>query len=527
MAGRAGGADIVVFGSDYRTPPATSLPSARPRLLLDGGPAAVAIAPANFRAQREARDPAHRRALRRRRRLRAEHGHRLGRPPRGELTTAEPPCDLLVVGSRPEAPGRPRDDHRASAERDRERHASLCSWWPAASPWASKSRTSPLSLPRSPVALARSGANPPLAGATQRAGPWISWLRVRTLVVSDFHLGAGRRHAVLEWARAARAAARRARGDRPPRAARGHPRAARELAPPRSLPIAEPVLRDIGERIGARGEVVIVPGNHDQLLIATLAGRPSRAARRRHARSRSTRRPRSDACTAGSGPRRSASTIRGSGSPTASGQLTATTWTATCCPTPPTGCARACSDGCPATAPGPMTTRVALGEPPRGPCTGLVARTRGEALEIARARHHAGGPPAPAHARAWPRSPRQCSAFRCAGPAFPRWLGCPPAGRRRRLRHLRPRPPAAGRCPAMSPRIGRARRHDAVSSTPAPGCTSRCCCMVRAAAPLLARRRRRAAGRAPARAIGLLDELAVSRDAPRPPRRRARRRPGR
>ena len=43
-------------------------------------------------------------------------------------------------------------------------------------------------------------------------------------------------------------------------------------SPARSLPVAEPLLRDLGERIGARGEVVLVPGNHDQVLIARWLG---------------------------------------------------------------------------------------------------------------------------------------------------------------------------------------------------------------------------------------------------------------
>jgi hypothetical protein len=92
-------------------------------------------------------------------------------------------------------------------------------------------------------------------------------VRVRTLLVSDFHLGAGRRHAVLEWARPR---------ERLLAAVEGIDRLVLlgdiiELlgsSPGRSLPIAEPLLRDLGERIGAGGEVVLVPGNHDQLLIA-------------------------------------------------------------------------------------------------------------------------------------------------------------------------------------------------------------------------------------------------------------------
>jgi nucleotide-binding universal stress UspA family protein len=43
------GADIIVFGSEYRTAPGTVSPLTSTKRLLDGGPAAVAIAPAGFR----------------------------------------------------------------------------------------------------------------------------------------------------------------------------------------------------------------------------------------------------------------------------------------------------------------------------------------------------------------------------------------------------------------------------------------------------------------------------------------------
>jgi nucleotide-binding universal stress UspA family protein len=44
-------ADIVVFGSDYRTAPGAVAPGVSAQRLLNGGPAAVAIAPADFRSQ--------------------------------------------------------------------------------------------------------------------------------------------------------------------------------------------------------------------------------------------------------------------------------------------------------------------------------------------------------------------------------------------------------------------------------------------------------------------------------------------
>jgi nucleotide-binding universal stress UspA family protein len=48
-------ADIVVFGSDYRTAAAHVAPQHSAQTLLEGGPAAVAIAPANYRSHRELR----------------------------------------------------------------------------------------------------------------------------------------------------------------------------------------------------------------------------------------------------------------------------------------------------------------------------------------------------------------------------------------------------------------------------------------------------------------------------------------
>jgi len=43
-------ADVVVFGSDYRTAPGAVTPGISAQRLLNGGPAAVAIAPADFRS---------------------------------------------------------------------------------------------------------------------------------------------------------------------------------------------------------------------------------------------------------------------------------------------------------------------------------------------------------------------------------------------------------------------------------------------------------------------------------------------
>ena len=96
-------ADIIVFGSDYRTARGSVNPGNSARQLLEGGPAAVAIAPAGLHTQDHtptigrigvvgdvaAQETAES--------LAAALGARVTEP-------GESPVDLLVVGSRPEAP---------------------------------------------------------------------------------------------------------------------------------------------------------------------------------------------------------------------------------------------------------------------------------------------------------------------------------------------------------------------------------------------------------------------------------------
>lgn len=99
-------AEIVVFGSDYRTAAGHVDPGTSARRLLEGGPAAVAIAPANYRRHREITirtvgvldgDVA---ADRTAQELAAAFGAAVVAAPAADI-------DLLVVASRPEAqPGR-------------------------------------------------------------------------------------------------------------------------------------------------------------------------------------------------------------------------------------------------------------------------------------------------------------------------------------------------------------------------------------------------------------------------------------
>jgi nucleotide-binding universal stress UspA family protein len=100
------GADVVVFGSDYRTTPGHLAPQRSAEKLLEGGVTAVAIAPANYRdvgavghrirAIGVLAAPGDDAAIATARELADSFG--------ATLTRDEPRVDLLVVGSRPEAP---------------------------------------------------------------------------------------------------------------------------------------------------------------------------------------------------------------------------------------------------------------------------------------------------------------------------------------------------------------------------------------------------------------------------------------
>lgn len=94
-------ADIVVFGSDYRTPPGRVSPQHTTQSLLECGPAAVAIAPAEYFGARIHRIgvmaiPGDDTTLQTARALADSFGATLSRDERQ--------VDMLVVGSRLEAP---------------------------------------------------------------------------------------------------------------------------------------------------------------------------------------------------------------------------------------------------------------------------------------------------------------------------------------------------------------------------------------------------------------------------------------
>jgi nucleotide-binding universal stress UspA family protein len=98
------GADIIVFGSEYRTPSGHVAPPRSTEKLLQGGTTAVAIAPAGYREQHSARvraigllaSPGDDAAIDTARELAERYD--------ATITRHAPSVDLLVVGSRPEAP---------------------------------------------------------------------------------------------------------------------------------------------------------------------------------------------------------------------------------------------------------------------------------------------------------------------------------------------------------------------------------------------------------------------------------------
>jgi hypothetical protein len=97
-------AQIIVFGSDYRTAAGHVQPGKSAQHLIEGGPAAVAVAPANYRSEREPQirtigviaAPGDDAAIETARGLAEAFG--------ATVTRDERRVDLLVVGSRPEAP---------------------------------------------------------------------------------------------------------------------------------------------------------------------------------------------------------------------------------------------------------------------------------------------------------------------------------------------------------------------------------------------------------------------------------------
>jgi nucleotide-binding universal stress UspA family protein len=97
-------ADVIVFGSEYRTAPGTVKPGIPTHKLLLGGPAAIAVAPADLHSRPSVGvntvgviDEGDEAARETARSLASALGAQVGEHDSG-------PVDLLVVGSRPESP---------------------------------------------------------------------------------------------------------------------------------------------------------------------------------------------------------------------------------------------------------------------------------------------------------------------------------------------------------------------------------------------------------------------------------------
>jgi Calcineurin-like phosphoesterase len=90
---------------------------------------------------------------------------------------------------------------------------------------------------------------------------------VRTLVISDLHLGGRLQHGVLTWPEPRRRLLE-ALGEIDRLVLLGDSIELLEGRPNQAMAVAQPVLEAIGARLGAEREVIIVPGNHDRQLVS-------------------------------------------------------------------------------------------------------------------------------------------------------------------------------------------------------------------------------------------------------------------
>ena len=247
-------ADLIIFGSEHRTAPGHISPQRSTQSLLDGGPTAVAIAPAGYRSDRVPRittigvsaasaDDA---AIVTARRLAEDRhadlvDHGRGRRPAG---------DRLAGGGA----GRTRDGELAGSQRDRERD-----------------RAGAGHCPGRAAAVRSSGRC--LSSRRPRRNPDAAIVgRLRTLLISDLHLGTRlgydvlRRPVALERLLAALEDVDRL-------VLLGDTVELMEGRPQQAMTVAEPVLRAVGQVMGPDGEVIVVPGNHDRPLVRAWARR--------------------------------------------------------------------------------------------------------------------------------------------------------------------------------------------------------------------------------------------------------------
>jgi Calcineurin-like phosphoesterase len=115
-------------------------------------------------------------------------------------------------------------------------------------------------------ALRRRLRSPARGAGSSAGGCGIVAPFVRTLVVSDFHLGARLRRDVLRRA-VARDALVGALDGVERLVLLGDVLELLEGRPGRAIEVAEPVLRAIGAHLGSGAEVIVVPGNHDAALV--------------------------------------------------------------------------------------------------------------------------------------------------------------------------------------------------------------------------------------------------------------------
>ena len=114
-------ADVIVFGSEYRTARGHVDPQASARRLLDGGPVAVAIAPAGFAEQSDYAVEDDRRGRRGGRPVRARDGRGARRPVRRRRSSTHAPAASRLRRRRLQAGNRqrPGDDQRRGRVPDR------------------------------------------------------------------------------------------------------------------------------------------------------------------------------------------------------------------------------------------------------------------------------------------------------------------------------------------------------------------------------------------------------------------------
>ena len=92
-------ASLIVFGSDYRTPPSHAEPGTSAQRLIDGGTVAIAVAAAGQRTNRTTRSGRSRSRSRARQRRRAGDRQLARRPTRRDVVDASlEGIDLIVVG---------------------------------------------------------------------------------------------------------------------------------------------------------------------------------------------------------------------------------------------------------------------------------------------------------------------------------------------------------------------------------------------------------------------------------------------